>query len=339
MTNAVVRGYGFNLPDRVVTSAELEAQVLAHNPKLILPPGSIEQLAGVKERRHVEPGTASSDLAAAAGLQALADADVDPLAIDLLIFSGASHDVSEPATAAMVQHKTGCRNATFVDIKNACNSFLNGLDFASAAIATGRARRVLVTCGEVISPTINLEIENLLDLQTKFAGLTLGDAGAAMVLEGPEEGEEHRGLRPGRFVSDGSHWDLSVVLYGGNLHGRDNSQWYFQCRSTDLQALAAEHLPPLVAKTLDEEGWATDELALVVPHQVSMSIVETIAEAFDFPTDRCLVTLDRFGNTAAASIPLALAMAAHDGRLQPGDKILLICGAAGFTAGVMPFVV
>lgn len=336
MVNAMVVGTGHQVPEQVVGSAEVEERVRRTNPRLALPPGSIELISGVRERRYAAPGTVSSDLAAGAALAALADADADPLSVDLLIYASASHDVSEPATAAIVQHKTGCRNATFVDVKNACNSFLNGLDFAAAAIATGRARRVLVTAGEVISPTISWEIENVADLQRKFAALTIGDAGAAMLLEASDDGD--RGLLPGRFVSDGSHWELSTVLFGGTLMGRDVSRWNFDCRSTELQKLALDTLPPLLTKTVDELGWSPDELALVVPHQVSRSIVQALCDALDYPVDQCLVTLDRYGNTAAASIPLALSLAAGEGRTRPGDKLLLICGAAGFTAGVMPVV-
>lgn len=336
MVSAVVIGAGHQVPDRTVSSTEVEERVRQTNPRLAFPPGSVELISGVRERRHADPGTVSSDLAAGAALAALADADADPLSVDLLIYASASHDVSEPATAAIVQHKTGCRNATFVDVKNACNSFLNGLDFAAATIATGRARRVLVTAGEVISPTINWQIDNVADLQRKFAALTIGDAGGALLLEASDDPD--RGLLPGRFVSDGSQWELSTVLFGGTLMGRDTSRWYFECRSTELQKLALDTLPPLLAKTIGEVGWSAEELAFVVPHQVSRSIVQSLCDALGYPLDHCLVTLDRYGNTAAASIPLALSLAAAEGRTRRGDKLLLICGAAGFTAGVMPLV-
>ncbi len=336
MINAAVVGTGHALPERALSSREIEQRVSDSSDGFTMTAGMIEAITGVRERRHAGQGVNSSDLAAEAGLQALRAADTDPTSVDLLIFSAASHDVSEPATAAIVQDKTGCTNATFVDVKNACNSFLNGLDFAAAAIATGRARRVLVTSGEVLSPTINWSVKDVSDLRRKFAAFTLGDAGGAVLLEATED--EERGLLPGRFVSDGSQWQLSTVLYGGTLMGRDNSRSYFECDSRELQQLALEHIPPLMEKTLSEVNWQPSDVTHVIPHQVSRGVIDALCAAIDFPRDRVQVTLDRFGNTAAASIPLALSLAVQAGLIQERDKVLLVCGAAGFTAGVLPVI-
>jgi 3-oxoacyl-(acyl-carrier-protein) synthase III len=327
---------GHAIPDGVITSDEIEATVTERSQNFTMPGGLVERLTGVRERRHVEPGTTSSDLAAQAGLAALRNADVDPLSVDLLIYSSASHDVSEPATSAIVQHKMGARNATFADIKNACNSFLNGLDFASAAIATGRARRVLVVAGEVLSPTINWAVESSHDLRRKLAALTLGDAGGAVLLEATRD--EDTGVLPGRFVSDGSQWELSTVLSGGNLMGHDSSRFYFECDSAALQSLAIEHIPPLIEKTVSEIGWKLDEIKRIFPHQVSKGVTEALCSAIGYSRDQVSVTLDRFGNNAAASIPLSLSLAAEQGLISKGDKLLLVCGAAGFTAGVLPVI-
>lgn len=336
MINAAVIGTGHSLPDRSLSSCDIEARVSRSSPGFEMQSGMIEKITGVRARRHAEPGVTSSDLAAAAALDALASADVDAESIDLLIFASATHDVSEPATAAIVQEKVGCTNATFVDVKNACNSFLNGLDFAAASIATGRARRVLVTSGEVLSPTINWQVSDLLDLRRKFAAFTLGDAGGAVLLEA--SAEEGRGLLPGRFYSDGSAWELSTVLYGGTLMGRDTSRSYFECDSKQLQQLALDHIPPLVEKTLGEVNWRIDQVDHIIPHQVSTGVVTALCALIGFPQERVRVTVDEFGNTAAASIPLALSLAADQGTFTPGDKILLVCGAAGFTAGVLPII-
>jgi len=228
------------------------------------------------------------------------------------------------------------RNATFADIKNACNSFLNGLDFAAAAIATGRARRVLVVAGEVLSPTINWSVDNSGDLRRKLAALTLGDAGAAVLLEATHEADT--GLLPGRFVSDGSQWELSTVLSGGNLMGHDSSRFYFECDSAALQSLAIEHIPPLIEKTVSEIGWNLDEIRRIFPHQVSKGVTDALAATIGFPRDQVMFTLGQYGNNAAASIPLALSLASEQGLIKKADKVLLVCGAAGFTAGVMPVI-
>jgi 3-oxoacyl-(acyl-carrier-protein) synthase III len=336
MSSAAVIGVGHFVPERPVSSDEVEELVTAHSDGFVMPQGLIELISGVKERRYADQGVTSSDLASAAGRAALKDADADPMTVDMLIFASASHDISEPATAAIVQDKIGCRDAAFVDVKNACNSFLNGLDFAAAAIATGRARRVLVTSGEMLSPTINWSVENMTDLQRKFAAFTLGDAGAAFLLEASDD--ETRGLLPGAFVSDGRQWRLSTVLYGGTLMRADNSRCYFECDSAALQNLALKFLPDLILELSGRLGWTADDLAYVVPHQVSRGVVAELCGAFGYPEERCLVVLDRFGNTAAASIPLAVSLAVQQNLIRRSDKLLFICGAAGFTAGVLPVV-
>jgi 3-oxoacyl-[acyl-carrier-protein] synthase-3 len=333
---AAFAGIGHFLPDRVVTSTEIEDRVRASVGERVMKAGIIEALSGVRERHYAETGTTSSDLASAAALRALDDAGLTPSDIDMLIFASASHDISEPATANIVQVKTGCFNASVLDVKNACNSFVNALDMASAAIETGRANRVLIATGEVLSLWVNYDIKGIRDLKTKFAALTLGDAGAAAVIEGVEGGE--RGVYPGKFMSDGTHWELSTIMSGGTLMGHDASRTYFECQSSELQDLAVTTLPPVIKAALWSVGWSVADLDLMIPHQVSRSVIERLCDVFDAPLDRCMVTLDRYGNTAAASIPAALSTAKDEGRLKRGDKVLLIGGAAGWSGGVVPIV-
>jgi 3-oxoacyl-[acyl-carrier-protein] synthase-3 len=266
----------------------------------------------------------------------MATAGIEPRDVDLLIFASASHDVAEPATANMVQIALGCDRAAVMDVKNACNSFLNGLDVAQAFIETGRAPRVVVATGECLSPTIKWDIDGSDDLPIRLAALTLGDAGAACVLEASAAPE--RGVLRGAFESDGSHWELSTVLGGGSRYGAAPERMFFECRSTKLQQLAVTRLPALVTDVLMKLDWALEDVALVVPHQVSRSVIERIASLMGYPLDRCMVTLDRFGNTAAASIPFALDLAIEEGRAAVGDKVLLVGGAAGFSAAVVPLI-
>jgi 3-oxoacyl-[acyl-carrier-protein] synthase-3 len=333
---AAIAGIGHVLPERTVTSTEIEDRVRAGIDDRLMRAGVIESLAGVRERHHVAEGTTSSDIAAEAAIKAIDDAGMSPSDIDMLIFAAASHDISEPATANIVQVKSGCANASVVDVKNACNSFINGLDFASSMIETGRAQRVLVANGEVLSPFIDYDIKGVRELRTKFAALTLGDGAAAAVLEVDTSGT--RGVYPGKFMSDGSHWELSTILAGGTLMVRDMSKGYFECHSSELQDLAVTTLPPVIKDAFFSVGWTIDDVDLFVPHQVSRSVIERLCNVFAMTTERCMITVDRYGNTAAASIPLALSTAKAEGRLQRGDKVLLIGGAAGWSAGVMPIV-
>ena len=333
---AAFAGIGHVLPERIVASTELEDRVREGIDDRLMRAGIVESLSGVRERRHAPEGTTSSDLAAQAGLRAIADAGLIPGDIDMLIFAAASHDISEPATANIVQVKTGCFNASVLDVKNACNSFVNALDIAASAIETGRATRVLIATGEILSIFIDYDITGVRELRTKFAGLTLGDAGAAAVLEPVESG--HRGVFPGKFMSDGSKWELSTILSGGTLMGRDASKSYFECHSSELQELAVTTLPPVIKDALWSVGWSVDDIDLAIPHQVSRAVIERLSDIMGVPISKCMVTVDRFGNTAAASIPLALSTARDEGRLKRGDKVLLVGGAAGWSAGVVPIV-
>jgi 3-oxoacyl-(acyl-carrier-protein) synthase III len=332
--SAVITGLGHFLPGRLISSREVEDRVKANGGKI--PAGLIKRLAGVVTRYYAGEGVSSSDLAAQAGLRALANAQVEPSSVDLLIFASATHDMAEPATANPVQEKIGCWGAQLFDVKNACNSFINALEIAHSFIETGRASKVLVTAGEVLSAVINWEVEDAEDLRYKFAGFTLGDGGGACLLESGPAGP--RGLIPGKYLSDGRYWRLSTVLSGGTMLRRDLSRWFFECHTEELQALALERLPPLINQVLEEVNWTPSEVKLVVPHQVSMPVIRKLCILFDYPLERCVVTVDRLGNLAAASIPVALSLAAEEGRLELGDKVLLIGAAAGFSAGVMPLV-
>ena len=236
----------------------------------------------------------------------------------------------------MVQMALGCDRAAVMDVKNACNSFLNGLDVAQAFIETGRAPRVVVAAGECLSPTIKWNIAGSDDLPIRLAALTLGDAGAACVLEASAAPE--RGLLRGAFESDGNHWELSTVLGGGSRYGADPDLMFSECKSTKLQQLAVTRIPALVTDVLLKLDWAMEDVKLVVPHQVSSAVIERIASLLEYPLDRCMVTLDRYGNTAAASIPFALDLAIEEGRAAAGDKVLLVGGAAGFSAAVIPLI-
>ena len=333
---ALITGTGRYEPDDVWTSDRVEARVAECSGGKRIPKGIIRLATGVVERRYASDGMFSSDLAARAAQRAMATAGIEPRDVDLLIFASASHDVAEPATANMVQMALGCDRAAVMDVTNACNSFLNGLDVAQAFIETGRAPRVVVAAGECLSPTIKWDVGGSDDLPSRLAALTLGDAGAACVLEASAAPE--RGLSRGAFESDGRHWELSTVLAGGSRYGAAPDRMFFECRTTKLQQLAVTRIPALVTDVLMKLDWALEDVALVIPHQVSRSVIERIASLLGYPLDRCMVTLDRFGNTAAASIPFALNLAIEEGRAVVGDKILLVGGAAGFSAAVVPLI-
>jgi len=333
--SAIILSASHYLPGDSITSQSVEDRVNMASIGFKLPRGLVNRLSGV-EFRHFVSHELSSDLAAQAGRSAISKGNLHPGDIDMLIYASASADVGEPATANIVQSKIGCEKAHVFDIKNACNSFINALDIAQAYISTNRAKNVLVTSGELPSQFINWNIKNRKELEVKFAALTLGDGGAACLIQGQDESA--RGLLPGKFFSDGSKWDLSTVLWGGTLTKGDSSSMFFESKSRQLMSLVVKTLPGLILKLADEIGWERDDIKLVIPHQVTLDIIKQLCHKLGFPLDRVMITLDRVGNTVAASIPMALSLAIEEGRIDRGDKILLIGGAAGFSAAALPII-
>lgn len=326
-------GIGSCLPERVVTSREVEERT-GFREKLGLPRGTLERLTGIRERRHADPGVGPSDLAARAGREALEDAGISPAEVEILIFAACSHDLAEPATANIVQEKLGLVNAEVFDVKNACNSFLNALDVMDAFIAAKRCRRGLVVSGEVISCYGDWEIAHKQDLDKKFAGLTLADgAGAAVLL--PVNGDGRKIVQRA-FQTKGSEWRLAVVEAGGSLNSQ--GKMFFYSESEKLQRLALEECPPLIRRVIAESGWTLEEVDWVVPHQVTLDIARKVAERTGIPLEKWVITVERYGNTGAASIPIALCEARRQGRLKAGNKVVLAGGASGFSAGAMTLV-
>lgn len=329
---ATVLSVASAVPDQIVTTEQIVERLSPEK----LSADFVRRLTGVIERRHARPGTSSSDLAVAAGQRALERSATDPSDIDLLVFAAASHDFAEPATANRVQDGLGCTGARVVDIKNACNSFLDALDLVASQIESGRSELALIAVGEVISPFISYEFHGLAQSKLLVAGLTLGDAGASAIIgrNPPFEGV----IYPGTFWSDGSQWRLSTIMAGGSLFGRDFNKAYFECDSAKLLRLGLDNSPKIIQKALDSVGWRIEDVDLVVPHQVSVPGLEYLSEMLGYSLDRVPINLTHFGNTAAASIPLALATSIESGRVHPGDRILLVGAAAGFSVAAVPLV-
>ncbi len=333
--STVIAGVGKYVPDKIVSSQSIE-ELLQFEEKFNMGMGAIERLTGVKERRHVLNNEVSSDMALKASQRAIEQAGISVEEIDLIVFASASHDIAEPATANILQDKLKAYNAHVFDAKNACNSFLNGMDIVDAFIQTGRCQVGLVAAGEVLSPFINWNINTFEELGRGFAALTLGDGGGAVVLKAADE--VGRGIQRTYFASDGSAWELATIKGGGTLCPFDLSQSYFTSQSADINRIALRHIPPIIKLFVEQVGWQPENVDLVVSHQVTQQIIERIGKHVGIPSEKCMVTLTKYGNTAAASIPIALAEAMEEGRLHKGSKVLLVGGASGFSVGVIALV-
>jgi len=329
---SVIAGMGRYVPERVMTSEYIEKTV-GFAEKFNMPLGTIEKITGVRERRYASGTQISSDMAYEASKIALERAGVAPEELDVLIFASASHDIAEPATANIVQAKLGAINAHCLDIKNACNSFLNGMDIMDAFMKAGRCRVGLVAAGEVLSKFVNWDIETIDQLELGFSAFTLGDGGGAIVFKAEED--EGRGIHKTSFTSDGRAWDLATIKGGGTLCPFDLSQNYFVSRSADINKLAIRQIPPAVKSMINENGWELGDVDLVVPHQVTRSITERLMRIGGLPLEKAMITIHKYGNTAAASVPMALADAVEEGRVKRDSKIMLVGGASGFSVGVI----
>lgn len=327
-----IAGLGVYLPEARVSSGEVAERVRA-TTGFTLPPQCIERMTGIQERRQAASGQHPSDLACAAGRRALADAGLEPSDVDTLMFASATQDLAEPATANLLQQKLGIGQVQAFDVKNACNSLLTATDLADSLIRTGKAETVLIAAGEVCSYFVDYRIRSNADLQALFSGLTLGDAGGALVVR--KASAPNRGIHYSRFRSFGEHWDLSVVMGGGTLHGRDPEATYLRSRGRDLFEIAVSCVVPEVRAALDALGWQPDDVNLVAAHQVATPIIQAVAGQCGIDVQRCAVSLPYAGNTAAASIPVALDHARAAGRLKAGDNVLCVGGASGFSVGVV----
>ncbi len=326
---ARIAAVGSYLPAREVSSAEIEHR-LRHRG-VDIPVGFIERATGIQSRRVAGEHENASDLAVEAAREALAAAGTDAREVELLIFAAASHDVTEPATANIVQAKLEARNAVVFDLKNACNSFVCALDVADTYVRSRRVETVLIATGEVPSLVTSLDFASRDELMQNFAHLTMGDAGTAAVVRHTEE--DGAGILATAWLNQGEQWDLATVLANGTMHWGDRSpaRALLHSRGVELEAWARREMPVVIQAALQAVGWAAADVDVVACHQHTRRIVTEILHGFDRP-GHVPLPLVHAGNAASANVGLALAEAARSGNLRPGARTLLCSGSAGCSA-------
>ena len=296
------------LPNRVVGNEEIEG--LMNQQRTVIPKHSLERLFGAVERRYAAQDQQTSDLACEAGKPIVEEVGRDN--IDCLIFASASNDLIEPATANIVQQKLGLHCPVF-DIKNACNSFVNGLQTASALIVAGFYNSVLITCGEKLHDSIKFRLEPGDEISKRLASLTFGDAGAAMLVTRSFNG---RGIYDQSFKTNGRHWRLCTILGGGSMHPRDITKNYFEGFTSELKNQLIKESKGIVDQALRRTGWKRADIKHVFTHQVSSQTFQVIAETSGIELEKFHNVFPQFGNTAAASIPLSIHRAQQGGQVE-----------------------
>ncbi|GAA2266561.1 ketoacyl-ACP synthase III [Streptomyces amakusaensis] len=311
-----ITGVGAFLPERVVESEGLRRQV-SRSSGLPLPEGLFERVTGIVTRRAAGPGEYASTLAVAAARTALERAGLDPLDIDLLVFASASRDMVEPATAHIVQAELGSR-AHALDVTNACNSFVNGIDTARAMILAGRARRALVVTGETPSRAVRHAPADPAAFRAGFAGYTFGDAGAAVVLEPVERG----GILDVDGETFSEHWRAGGIPGGGSRLPRGDEHTYFRGDGSELREVFEKVGVSVLDRVRHRTGTEWTDFRHILVHQVTVPYLERFTEVTGVPGDRLVVTVPELGNVASASIGVQLDRV-HGG-LRPGDRVLFV---------------
>jgi 3-oxoacyl-[acyl-carrier-protein] synthase III len=314
---AVVAGIGGCVPDRVVSNDELAARLDTSD-------AWITSRTGIRQRHVVSPGTATSDLAVEAGARALKSAAVD--AVDLVIVATTTPDHPCPACAPAVAERIGLGRVPAFDLNAVCSGFVYGLATAAGMLASGAFGSVLLIGADTFS--------TLVDPRDRATAFLFGDGAGAMVLRAGEPDE------PGAIIdvelgSDGSQQDLIVVPAGGSRvpAGPDRSGTCFSMQGQAVYRNAVARMAEGTRSVLDRVGWSVDELDWFVGHQANQRIIDAVAARIGLSAERALTNLDRVGNTAAASIPLALADADEAGLLKAGQKIALAAFGGGATWG------
>lgn len=332
---AQIAGFAHSLPQATVATAQIEARIAGASGRLPLPSGALRAVSGVDERRMVGEGEYSSTLAVAAARAALARAGTDAREVDLLIFAATSQDQIEPATAHIVAAELGIRGGSVFDVKNACNSVVDGLRVAEALMARGSSRRALVVTGETPTIVARYRVHGLREFRDSFLGYTVGDAGGAILLE-PTDGR--RGIYYHHVHAESEHWWLSQVPGGGSRHPRGDEHTYARGDGARLRDAFRTLDDGIGVRVFEETGTTRDDYALFLIHQVTGPLADEFVERLGLPRDRVMFTIAEHGNVAAASLPLGLSLASEAGRVRPGDRVCFFGLGAGLSAATMAFI-
>jgi len=315
-TRTVIAGTGGYLPVRSLSNDELAAE---HG--LETSDAWIVERTGIRQRHIAAPGETASDMGAAACRAALEQAGRGAEAVDAVIVATATPDSTFPSTAARIQGKLGVTRGLAFDVTAACAGFIYAIGVADSLIRTGQARGVLVVGTEVFS--------RILDWTDRGTCVLFGD-GAGAVLLLAEEGPTDRGILSTHMHADGRHGDILQVDGGP---GSTGGTGVVRMAGREVFRHAVQKLASAVDEALAANGLDKSEVRWLVPHQANLRIIDAMGKKLGLPPERVVVTVDRHANTSAASIPLALAEAVNDGRIQPGDLVLLEAIGGGLTWG------
>lgn len=318
---SVIRGCGSYLPERVMTNDDLAKMVDTTNEW-------ITERTGIKARHIAAEGEFTSDLAIKAALQALERANMDASDIDLVILATSTPDNTFPATAATIQGKLGILQGAAFDMQAVCSGFVFAMATADNFLKAGQFQRALVIGSETFS--------RILDWNDRSTCVLFGDGAGAVVLEAEElnslDQKKDRGILASKLRSDGRYRDKLYVDGGPSSTG---TVGHLRMHGREVFRHAVTNIASIIEETLEEAGFDVNEVDLFVPHQANKRILDGAAKKIGITKDKIVITLDKHGNTSAASIPLALNTAFEEGRLKESDLVLMEAMGGGFTWGAV----
>ncbi|GLR22582.1 MULTISPECIES: beta-ketoacyl-ACP synthase III [Alphaproteobacteria] len=319
MIRSVVRGFGAALPKRVVTNRELEETVDTSDEWIV-------QRTGIRQRYVAGEGETTASLGAEAAQNALDNAGLTVADIDLIICATSTPDNTFPATAVNIQNRLGMHHGFAFDLQAVCSGFVFAMSTADLHIRCGMAKRVLVIGAETFS--------RILDWTDRTTCVLFGDGAGALVLEAMEcEGSDtDRGVLTSQLRSDGAHKDKLFVDGGPSTTG---TVGHLRMEGREVFKHAVGMITDVIEAAFTATGTTAADIDWLVPHQANRRIIDASAKKLGIPLEKVVVTVDLHGNTSAASIPLALSVAAADGRIKQGDLVMLEAMGGGFTWGAV----
>ena len=316
-TRSVVLGCGSYLPARRLSNADLSRMVDTSDEWIV-------QRTGIRDRHIAADGELTSDLGLAAARAALADAQVDAQSIDLIVLATSTPDNTFPATAVSIQAGLGITQGAAFDLQAVCSGFVYGLATADGLLRTGMHKRALVIGAETFS--------RILDWNDRGTCVLFGDGAGAVVMEAQQQAgtREDRGVLTSHLRSDGRH---KTKLYVDGGPSSTQTVGHLRMEGKDVFRFAVGAITDVIKDVFHDTGYTADDLDWFVPHQANKRIIDGSAHKLGIAPEKVVTTVDRHGNTSAASIPLALDVAVKDGRIKRGDLVLLEAMGGGFTWG------
>jgi 3-oxoacyl-[acyl-carrier-protein] synthase-3 len=322
MRRAHVTGWGRYAPSQVLTNADLE-RIVDTNDEWIV------SRTGIRERRVAAAHETTASMAAVASLRAIRTAGIEPDDIDLILLATLTPDYWMPSTAALVKEAIGNTRAAAMDVAAACSGFVYAFASAQAYIASGMARHVLVIGAELLT--------RFLDYGDRSTCILFGDGAGAVVLSASDEPGGSLGIE----MTTEPQGAYMIWLPAGGAKAPPSpgtiarGEHYIRMEGRETYRFATKTMATTALESIRRAGLDPSDIALFIPHQANVRIIEAVAKGLDLPMDRMYINLDRYGNTSAASVPIALAEAVNEGRVAVGDRIVIVAFGAGFTSGAV----